>query len=236
MTLSMHHVPLPTPSERVLSRLRTSGPGTPPLRERVRDVLRDWIVYGELAAGLRLFELDLAGVLGVSRLPVREAIRMLEADGFVTVESRKVRVRTLDPATVTKLFDVAECLEVLAARLAAENITPAGVRVLAHILEDGRAALDSGDFAVIDRVNPALHDEISHLAGNEILDGILGPVRGRIQCLLWNSSESGRIWREHAALFDAIAAGDPARAEETARTHIHSSRQEVLAALAGASR
>jgi DNA-binding GntR family transcriptional regulator len=236
MTLSMHHVPLPTPSEPVLSRLRASGPGTPPLRDRVRDVLRDWIVYGELAAGLRLFEQDLAGVLGVSRLPVREAIRMLEADGFLTVERRRVRVRSLDPATVTKLFDVAECLEVLAARLAAENITPAGVRVLAHILEDGRTALDSGDFAVIDRVNPALHDEISHLAGNEILDGILGPVRGRIQCLLWNSGESGRIWREHAALFDAIAAGDPARAEETARTHIHSSRQEVLAALAGASR
>jgi DNA-binding GntR family transcriptional regulator len=227
----MNHVELPVPSAQIRCTLRTSGRGVPPLRERVRNIVRDWIIRGDLAPNLRLYEQDLAAALDVSRVPIREAIRLLEADGFLTVTGRKVTVRPLDPETVTKLFDVWEALDVLAARLAAQRITPAGVRVLAGLIEDGRTALDTDDSEMMDRVNPALHEEISHLAGNEILDGMLSPVRGRIQCLMWNSKESERIWREHAALSDAIAAGNPHLAEDAARNHIQSSRKEVLAAL-----
>ena len=90
----------------------------PPLaavRERVREELRERIVTGVLRPGDRLVERDLAEDLGVSRVPVREAIRSLEADGFVVVQSpRRVVVRRLSRVDVEELFDVREALEVLA--------------------------------------------------------------------------------------------------------------------------
>ncbi|MQY29315.1 GntR family transcriptional regulator [Nocardia aurantia] len=225
------HAQLPPVPPRVQNMLRQCGPGLPPLRERVRDVLRDWIAVGRLTPGMRLFEQDLAVALGISRVPVREAIRLLEAEGYVTVRGRQVRVRALDPASVAHLFDVCETLEALAARQAAEQITPAGALRLREVLELGRTRLATGGFPISDGGNMALHEEISRLAGNEVLDGVLAPLRGRVQFLLRHGSEHDRIETEHAAIAAAIANGDPELAAELSAAHMRATRREVLADL-----
>jgi DNA-binding GntR family transcriptional regulator len=221
-------VALPPLSAQDVDALHASGPGLPPLRERVRDLLRDWIIHGRFPPGLRLYEQDLATALCISRLPVREAIRMLEAEGYLLVAARRVCVRQVGRAAAAKLFDVRECMESLATRLSARQITPSGVRVLARLLEEGRAALDSNDLAAIARANVAFHEEVSHLADNDVLEGVLGPLRGRMQWLLRENREPLRIWQEHLAIFDAIAAGDAERAAAAAQQHIFATRCEVL--------
>ncbi|MBB5912673.1 DNA-binding GntR family transcriptional regulator [Nocardia transvalensis] len=213
--------------------LHRCGPGLPPLRARVRDLMRDWVVDGRLAPGMRLYEQDIAAALGISRVPIREAIRMLEAEGYVTVHNRQVRVRALDPASVAHLFDVCETLEALATRQAAEAITPAGARRLRDLLEAGRAELDGGGRPVSDGVNMALHEEISRLAGNDVLDGLITPLRGRVQCLLRHSGDGHRIFGEHAAITEAVATGDAARAADLAAAHMRATRRDVLAHLPG---
>ncbi|MCX4095483.1 GntR family transcriptional regulator [Nocardia sp. alder85J] len=227
------HAQLPPVPPPVQNMLRQCGPGMPPLRERVRDVLRDWIAIGRLTPGMRLFEQDLAGVLGISRVPVREAIRLLEAEGYVTVQGRQVRVRALEPASVAHLFDVCETLEALAARQAAEQITAAGAQRLREVLELGRARLAAGGRPISDGCNMALHEEISRLAGNEVLDNVLAPLRGRVQFLLRHGSENDRIVTEHAAITEAVTAGQPDLAAELSAAHMRATRREILAGLPG---
>ncbi len=213
--------------------LHAYGPGRPPLRERVRDVLREWIADGVLAPGMRLYEQDLAVSLDMSRVPVREAIRMLEAEGYVTVHGRRIRVRALDPASVANLFDVCETLEALAARQAAEQITAEGAHRLRTVLEVGRTGLAAGECPVSNGVNMSLHEEISRLAANDVLDHTLAPLRGRVQCLLRHSGDSHRILAEHTAITEAIATGRAGRAAELAIAHLRATRTEILAALPG---
>ncbi|MQY17018.1 GntR family transcriptional regulator [Nocardia macrotermitis] len=227
------HAPLPAVSPGLRGALHRCGPGTPPLRARVRDVLREWIVEGRLAPGMRLYEQDVAAALGISRVPIREAVRLLESEGYVEVRGRQVRVRSLDPVSVAHLFDVCETLEALAARQAARSITPAGARRLRELLEIGRAGLAGGGRPVSDGVNMSLHEEISRLAANEVLDGVLAPLRGRVQCLLRHSDDGHRIFDEHAAITEAVATGDAERAAELAARHMRATGQEILANLPG---
>ncbi|WP_084531895.1 GntR family transcriptional regulator [Nocardia miyunensis] len=227
------HAPLPEVPPALRGALHRCGPGSPPLRARVRDVLREWIVEGLLSPGMRLYEQDIAAALGISRVPIREAVRLLESEGYVAVHGRQVRVRTLDPVSVAHLFDVCETLEALAARQAAQSITPAGARRLRELLEVGRAGLTGGGRPVADGVNMSLHEEISRLSGNDVLDSVLAPLRGRVQCLLRHSDDGHRIFDEHVAITEAVATGDAARAAELAATHMRATGQEILAHLPG---
>jgi DNA-binding GntR family transcriptional regulator len=79
----------------------------------------------------------------------------------------------------------------------------------------------------------SLHEEISRLAGSEVLDGALAPLRGRVQCLLRHSDDGHRIFAEHAAITEAVATGDGVRAAELAASHMRSTGQEILAHLPG---
>ena len=99
-----------------------------PLRETVRDTLRTRIFEGHYAPGTRLVERDLAAEFNVSRLPVREALRMLRQEGLIRDRGcpRRIEVSALSPKDVEDLFDVRQSLEVLACRLAAARATEAG--------------------------------------------------------------------------------------------------------------
>ncbi|WP_308282969.1 GntR family transcriptional regulator [Pseudonocardia nigra] len=213
--------------------LRARG-RTGPLRDRVRDELRARIADGRIGPGERLYETAIAEELGVSRLPVREAIRMLESEGMVSVLPRRggVLVRQLDRRDVEDLFDVREALEVLAARRAAERAGPEELDGLARLLDETRRALDAGDSAAVDAANTAFHEQIYRLGRNQLIPEMLGPLTGRLHWLFRQNVEHERVLGDHERLHRALVAGEPDLAAAAALEHIRSSRRMVLAMLA----
>jgi len=208
--------------------LDTSGSG--PLRDRVRDALRSRIGAGELRPGDRLFEQDLAAEFGVSRVPVREAIRMLQSEGLVEVLPRRrgVFVRSLDRRQVEELFDVREALEGLAARLAAQRPGAEGVGRLGAHAQRARQAHEESDVDGMADANARFHDELVALSGNDLLATLLEPLHGRLQWLFRLNLEPERVCADHEELHAAVAAGDAERAVEVAQRHVRSSRRMVL--------
>lgn len=204
-----------------------------PLRDRVRDALRSRIGEGRLRPGDRLFEQDLAAEFGVSRVPVREAIRMLQSEGLVEVLPRRrgVFVRSLDRRQVEELFDVREALEGLAARLAAQLVAQQSAEAVERLGEHARRAseaLGESDVDSMSAANARFHDELVALSGNELLGTLLEPLHGRLQWLFRLNLEPERVCEEHEQLHRAIAAGDAGGAVEVAQRHVRSSRRMVL--------
>lgn len=221
-----------TPAEPVPA-LRTQGVG--PLRERVRDELRARIADGRVEPGQRLYEKAIAEELGVSRIPVREAIRMLESEGMVSVLPRRggVLVRRLDRADVEDLFDVREALEVLAARRAAERGDPAGLATLSRLLDTAKRAFACGDSAEVDAANTAFHEQIYRLGRNRLVPEMLGPLTGRLRWLFQQNVEHERVLADHERLLHALVDRDPDLAAAVALEHIRASRRMVLQMLDG---
>jgi DNA-binding GntR family transcriptional regulator len=201
-----------------------------PLRDQVRQALVARISEGELRPGDRIFEQEVAAEFGVSRVPVREAIRMLQSEGMVDVLPRRrgVFVRSLDRKQVEELFDVREALEVLAAKLAAEKGPAESVERLGALARRARRAFDEHDVEVMSDANAAFHDELVVLSGNALLASMLEPLHGRLAWLFRLNQEPERVCGEHEELHAAIASGDGDRAAEVAGRHVRSSRTMVL--------
>ncbi|MDR7302542.1 GntR family transcriptional regulator [Haloactinomyces albus] len=201
-----------------------------PLRDRIREALQARISEGSLRPGDRLFEQDLAAEFGVSRVPVREAIRMLQSEGLVEVRSRRrgVFVRSLDRRQLEELFDVREALEVLAARLAAGNARADAADRLGELSREARSALRDQDLEAMSRANAAFHEELVAVSGNELLGSMLEPLHGRLAWMFRLNLEPDRVCTEHEDLHAAISAGDAERATELAREHVRSSRTMVF--------
>ncbi|SFW87840.1 GntR family transcriptional regulator [Amycolatopsis australiensis] len=203
-------------------------------RQRVREELRERILTGRLRPGDRLVERELAEDLGVSRVPVREAIRSLEAEGFVVVQSpRRVVVRQLARIDVEELFDVREALEGLAAGLAAERAGAAELKRLERMLADAARATARGDAARITVLNSRFHDEIVAVAGNGLLSTMLQPLEGRLRWLTSQNEHWTDLLGEHRRLYEAIASGDPDRAKASAVEHVRVNREVTLRSLFG---
>jgi len=204
----------------------------PPLaavRERVREELRERIVTGVLRPGDRLVERDLAEDLGVSRVPVREAIRSLEADGFVVVQSpRRVVVRQLSRVDVEELFDVREALEVLATGLACQRADPPALRRLKRAVTEAARALASGNINQAADANVRFHQEIVTLAGNGLLLSMLHQLEDRLRWLFRQNEDWDRLLHEHRRLYEAIASGDPERARACSVEHVRVNRALAL--------
>lgn len=201
-----------------------------PLRDQVHDELQARISDGRLRPGDRIFEQELAIEFGVSRVPVREAIRMLQSAGMVEVRPRRrgVFVRSLDRQQLEELFDVREALEALAAKLAAERSDSADVEQLGELTTRAREALDSADTDAMSEANTGFHDTLVGMSRNELLASMLEPLHGRLAALFRLNLEPERVCAEHEELYAAIAAGDADRASELARRHVRASREMVL--------
>lgn len=206
-----------------------AGPRVP-LRDQVYDTLQARISEGDLRPGDRLFEQELAVEFGVSRVPVREAIRMLQSAGLIEVQPRRrgVFVRSLERHQVEELFDVREALEALAAKLAAERSEADDVRRLGRLAVQAREALEASDVEAMSKANTAFHDEVVALSRNELLTSMLEPLHGRLAWLFRLNPEPERVCAEHEELYAAVAAGDGTRASEVAQRHVRASRVMVL--------
>ncbi|MGW0707640.1 GntR family transcriptional regulator [Streptomyces sp. NPDC002643] len=204
------------------------------VRERVLGTLRQDIIEGRLRPGDRLVERELAERFRVSRVPVREAIRALVAEGFVLFETpRRTVVRRLTPADVTELFELREALEVYAAGLAAARATPESLAELSALLDEAASATEAGDAESITDINTRFHDRVLAMAGNSLLISVMEPVDGRLRWLTRRNTEWPQLLAEHRELYEAIASGDPARARAHALTHIRTNYRSTVRHLFG---
>ncbi|MEH0579989.1 MULTISPECIES: GntR family transcriptional regulator [Streptomyces] len=204
------------------------------VRERVLVTLRQEIIAGRLRPGDRLVERELADRFGVSRVPVREAIRALVAEGFVLFETpRRTVVRRLSPTDVKELFELREALEVYAAGLAAARATPEDLADLRELLASAAHATETGDAEAITDINTRFHDRLLAMAGNTLLISVMEPVGGRLQWLTRRNEEWPQLLTEHQELYDAIASGDPERARAHALNHVQANYRSTVRHLFG---
>ncbi|MEW2317775.1 GntR family transcriptional regulator [Streptomyces bauhiniae] len=204
------------------------------VRERVLAALRQDIIAGRLGPGDRLVERELADRYGVSRVPVREAIRALVGEGFVLFESaRRTVVRRLTPDDVRELFELREALEVYAAGLAASRATPEALEDLRALLAEAATATEAGEAEAITDVNTRFHDRILAMAGNGLLISVMEPVDGRLRWLTRRNAEWPQLLTEHHELYAAIASGDPDRARAHALDHVRANYRSTVRHLFG---
>jgi DNA-binding GntR family transcriptional regulator len=211
--------------KRLLEKL--SGSGT--TADAVYRALRHGIVNGDLAPGERLRSDALANELRVSRTPVREALRKLEAEGLVQRSGAALTVHALSEQDLTEVFYVREALEGMAARLAAENATPSEIAAIGELLEDMETVLRRGDVATLRRLTGEFHQLICRAAHNnrllQSLQTLLDHVRQIQTSTLFNAGRPAQALQEHRDLLRAIEARDGNLAEELARAH----RRKTLA-------
>lgn len=207
------------------------------LRDQVLLELRRRIVDGAYPPGERLTEDRLAADFGVSRNPVREALRIVEADGLVTMMPRRgAVVSTPDATTVADLFAVRSSLESVAARLAAERATPGDIAALRELLEESRQATADEDFSRVAELNSELHLRIIEITGNRWLGTISGAIYLHVHWIFRMSAarRAPHSWEEHLRLVDAIEQGEAEVAEQAARAHIEAATKAALANLSEA--
>jgi DNA-binding GntR family transcriptional regulator len=207
--------------------------GAVPLGRAVAEALRRAIVTGRLEPGERLVEDRLSAELGVSRVPIREAIRTLLAEGLAVPTGRRgARVAELGPDLAEELVEVRATLEALNARLAARRHDPAIVAAIRGVLERGNAASRGGSAAELARLNAEFHDLLAEAGSNRVLKDVMRMLRDRTELVFRrNSTERApEDWREHAAILAAIAEGEEELAELLAGRHVRRAARARLAA------
>jgi DNA-binding GntR family transcriptional regulator len=200
-----------------------------PESERVTRQLRDESLDGGRRPGSRLVERELAEHLGVSRLPVRDALKTLVAEGLVTPRPRTwAVVREFTPTDVADLDEVRSALESLSFRLAAQRHTRAGLRKLRADLDAELAAARAGDAVGARRAAADFHQTVTSLAANELLSELERVLRSRMRWLLSQHDDLLGIALEHEALYQAIAERDVDGVEALVRKHLATSRGAVM--------
>jgi DNA-binding GntR family transcriptional regulator len=204
------------------------------LVDEVAQLLRERIYSGAFPPGTKLRQEQLADQLRVSRTPLREALRVLERDGLVNSEpGRGVRVIEADPQALIEAYNLREAVDGVAARLAAENATPADVQRLQEHVQRQQAAVDPWDAAAYTIANVEFHTMVMELSRNRYIMAELPLVRMTSQVftpVMLVPQERGRAAvADHAGIVEAIADGDGARAERLARAHIHETIKRLTA-------
>ena len=190
-----------------------------PLRDVVFNALRRAILRGELKPGERLMEIQLANKLGVSRTPIREAIRKLELEGLVLMVPRKgAEVAEITEKNLRDVLEVRCALEELAVQLACDRIDPERMQQLLDAAAHFRDILGTADITELGEADEAFHDVIFQATDNRRLIQLLNNLREqmyryRIEYLKKKECYP-QLLEEHAAIIQAIREHDKAKATE----------------------
>lgn len=207
-----------------------------PLRDVVFNTLRRAILRGELKPGERLMEIQLANKLGVSRTPIREAIRKLELEGLVLMIPRKgAEVAEITEKNLRDVLEVRCALEELAVQLACDRIDQNQVKELHAAADHFRDVLDSDDITQIAQADEAFHDVIFTATGNGRLIQLLNNLREQMyryrieylkkkECYL-------QLLAEHQAIITSIEGHDKQKATEITGQHINNQVDTVVGTL-----
>ena len=204
-----------------------------PLREIVSDALRQAIRDGILPPGERLMEIPLAEELGVSRTPIREAIRILEQEGLIVMIPRRgTYVADMSLKDVTEVFELRSILEELAAELAAERITNEEIEALEqHLVEIGNY-MNENNLDKVVQADILFHEILYKASRNDRLVEMINNLREQtLRFRTLSMSQTGRLaktWDEHRQLVEAISDRDVERARQIARIHMEESEKTLF--------
>jgi len=203
-----------------------------PLRDVVYNTLRKAILKGEFQPGERLMEIMLANRLGVSRTPVREAMRQLENDGLVIMVPRKgAQVAKITRRELYDVLEVRKSLEILAVEKACERITKEQEEAIIEAEKAFRQLVDTDDITAIAEADVAFHDVIYEAAGNRRLTQILSNLREQMYRFrvehLKNKSSRAALADEHLAIMEAVLKQDSDRAKYLTGVHIDNQKRSI---------
>ncbi|NLA59062.1 MAG: GntR family transcriptional regulator [Firmicutes bacterium] len=206
-----------------------------PLRDIVFENLREAIITGQLRPGERLMEVQIAEELGVSRTPVREAIRKLELEGLVVMVPRKgAYVSNVSIKDISDIFQIRRALEGLAAELAADRLTEEQLEELEQLLVRTAETVEKLDILTTVDMDTGFHQVIYEASRNEKLSSMLYHLREQIQRFRTQSlSRPGRLEQallEHRAIMDALKERDGELARRLVEEHIENAESALLAA------
>ncbi|MDN3565157.1 GntR family transcriptional regulator [Paeniroseomonas aquatica] len=208
-------------------------PARAPLSRQALQALREAILAGRLAPGERLIEERLSADLGMSRVPIREAIKQLVAEGLaVPAEgARGAQVAELTPEFAAELIEVRAVLEGLNARLAARRRDAGMIARIRALLARGAALPAGAPPAELAALNAAFHELLADAGANRALQELTRPLRERTELVFRrNSAErAGPDWQEHAMILTAVAEGEEELAALLAARHVHRAARGRLA-------
>ena len=196
-----------------------------PLRDVVFQTLREAILRGDIKPGERLMELQLAAKLGVSRTPIREAIRMLELEGLaVTVPRKGAEVARMTEKDMEDVLQIRKCLDELAVSLACDKMTPEQLVQLAEALKHFEESIKSRDVKQIAQADVTFHDAIYVAADNPKLMTLLNNLREQIYRYrveyLKDESVYPKLIEEHRRIYDGLSRKDKAFVVKVINEHI----------------
>ena len=196
------------------------------------DYLEEGIYSGAYAPGDLLTELRISKDLGVSRTPVREALRRLEQEQLIRETGKGSLVLGLSPRDVADIYDIRLRTEGLAARWAAQRLTPEQLKKLQEVTELQSFYLRRGDTDKLKSTDTEFHTQIYAACGSPVLQGILTGLHRKIQGFRQRSLSQGSraeaALQEHQAIFKALSLGDGDEAERLAVLHVQHARDNVL--------
>jgi DNA-binding GntR family transcriptional regulator len=203
------------------------------LHEQVAQRLRQMLVENRIAPGAKLNERELCEQLNVSRTPLREAIKMLAAEGLVElVPNRGAIAVSLGEEDVVHTFEVMAGLEGLSGELAAQRVTDAELAEIKAMHYEMLAAYTRGDLSAYYSINSRIHRAINAAAKNPVLTVTYNQVNARLQALRFRSNQDGAKWKravqEHDQMIAALEARDPAAMRAVLATHLANKRDTVL--------
>ena len=206
------------------------------MHEQVALRLREMLVESRIAPGAKLNERELSEVLNVSRTPLREAIKMLAAEGLVELlPNRGAIALELSQADVLNTFEVMAGLEAQSGELAAERITDAEMAEIQAMHYEMLAAYTRRDLPAYYRLNSAIHAAINAAAKNPVLSATYRQVNARLQALRFRSNQDGDKWaaamKEHGQMIEALTQRNPAAMRAVLLSHLNHKRDVVMAQL-----
>ncbi len=218
-------------SREKLSPIRLEG--YQPLRDMVFDVLMSAIMQGQLSPGERLLEVQLADEMGVSRTPVREAIRRLELEGFVVMVPRKgAYVAGLSINDVEEVYEIRTVLETLAVRLAAQRMQPADYAQLDDLSEKMRATWQEGNVDNWVSLDASFHELLYKFSRNERLVAMMNNIMEQLSryriISLANVEVRHNSLSEHQELIEALKRRDSEAAATAVAMHIENTKQSLI--------
>ena len=209
------------------------------LHEQAAHRLRQMVVENRIAPGAKLNERELSEVLHVSRTPLREAIKMLAAEGLVELLPNLGAIAVeLSEADVLNTFEVMSGLEAQSGELAAERITDAELAEIRAMHYEMLAAWTRRDLPTYYRLNAAIHRAINAAAKNPVLTVTYNQVNARLQALRFRSNQDGDKWRaavnDHEQMIEALGARNAAAMRSVLLAHLNNKRDVVVQQLRAA--
>lgn len=205
---------------------------TTSLADQVFEKLEDDIVYGVYKRGELLTELKLAEILGVSRTPIREALRRLEQERLIADTGKGSLVLGITKEDLLDIMDIRCSVEGLASLYAAANITDEGKQELTHLLDLQEFYTSKNDVAHLQNIDDQFHDAVGRLCGRNVIHDTLIPLHRKTRLYrklaMEDTERPPKTLQEHRGIYEAIISGNGELARELTSKHIENAKIHMM--------